>query len=282
MTEKRPYHYTVLRYVHDIRTGEFINVGVLLRATGSGDTRFRTRHTFGRIKAIFPDLDGDAFRTTMSAVDRALSRAVLHEEGKSSVNVMFIARSAIPDDDSALRWSEMGSGVSEDMETTLTRLFTRFVSRYDGKQSHRRSDDEVWRPVRQRLIDKAVPIYLEEKVIVGATDQVALKHAWKNGQWHAYEPVSLDLADAEGIKDKARRWRGHLAAVADGSSRERLKLHFIVGRPQNATLLPAYQNALAILRHADFNPEIFEESQIDELVTRIEDEVRSHQRQRHQ
>jgi hypothetical protein len=26
----QPYTYTILRYVHDIRTGEFLNVGVVL------------------------------------------------------------------------------------------------------------------------------------------------------------------------------------------------------------------------------------------------------------
>jgi hypothetical protein len=31
-TERTPYSYAVLRYVHDIGTGEFINVGVVVSA----------------------------------------------------------------------------------------------------------------------------------------------------------------------------------------------------------------------------------------------------------
>ena len=91
--------------------------------------------------------------------------------------------------------------------------------------------------------------------------------------------MSLDLADADGIRDKARRWRGHLAAVVDDVS-ETFKLHFILGAPQNPILRPAYQSAMGILRRAAFAPEIFEEGQVDDLVTKIEDEVRAHHRVR--
>jgi hypothetical protein len=45
-------------------------------------------------------------------------------------------------------------------------------------------------------------------------------------------------------------------------------------------LRPAYQSAMGILRRAAFAPEIFEEGQVDELVTKIEDEVRAHHRVR--
>ena len=69
----QPYTYTILRYVHDIRTGEFLNVGVVLHVPAPSDVLFRTRTTYGRAKSLFPDLDGEAFLDAMSAVRRALS-----------------------------------------------------------------------------------------------------------------------------------------------------------------------------------------------------------------
>jgi len=69
----RPYTYTILRYVHDIRTGEFLNVGVVLHVAGASDVLFRTRTTCGRVRSVFPDLDGEVFRDAMSAVRCALS-----------------------------------------------------------------------------------------------------------------------------------------------------------------------------------------------------------------
>lgn len=280
MTERMPYSYTVLRYVHDVMTGEFVNVGVVLHAQASRTLLFKVRNTIGRIKGAFPDLDVRAFKAAMTSAQRCLTRvAIDFERGDlfdEGGNALSFARAAIPLDDSSLQWSHLFTGLTDDPRKALERVFTRQVARYDGRSHVRRTDDEVWRPVRDLLAERKVPVDMQSKVVVGATDQITFPHAWKNGRWHAYAPVSLDLADAEGIKDKARRWRGHLAAVADGASAD-LKLHFIVGAPQNKELQPAYEAAVAILRKAPFSPEVFQEGQIDELVSQIEDEVRAHE-----
>jgi hypothetical protein len=114
-------------------------------------------------------------------------------------------------------------------------------------------------------------------VITGSLDDVTFKHAYKNGQWNVYEPVSFDLADEDGIKRKAREWLGHLAAaVVDDGDVEPFKSHFLVGAPTDARLNDAYQTAKEILRRAPNDPEIFEEDQIDDLVAQIEDEIRTH------
>jgi hypothetical protein len=279
MTQKRPYSYTVLRYVHDAMTGEFLNVGVVLHIPGAALLRVKTRKTVGRLKDVFPDLDRGAFKAAADSVDRAVRALTtsLREEGlrQTDWDAASLARKALSTDDSSLQWSPVGAGVTDDATQTLERLFARMVTRYDNKALHRRTDEDVWRPVRTKLLERGVKVDLHETVITGANDQIEFKHAWKNGKWHAYEPVSLDLADADGIKDKARRWLGHLTAVADGAS-EPLKLHFILGAPQNRNLCPAYENARRLLEQAPFNPEIFEEGQIDDLVSQIEDEVRAH------
>jgi hypothetical protein len=282
MTEPRAYTYTTLRYVHDVRTGEFLNVGVVIHDASLGRLVFKTRKTFGRPKRMFPDLDSDSFKAALQAVDRALEAQAKQlaetEEPAAGGNAVSIARRALPADDSTLQWSELGSGVTHDLMKALDRLYARMVPQYDSHTTPRKTDDDVWRPVRERLDCLNIPIQLEEKIVASATDEIAFKHAWKNGTWHAYEPVSLDLADAAGIKDKVRRWRGHLAAVADGTQEE-LKLNFIVGAPQDPALHSAYVNALTILRQADFSPTVFEDTQIESLVTEIEDEFRAHVQQ---
>jgi hypothetical protein len=100
---------------------------------------------------------------------------------------------------------------------------------------------------------------------------------WKNGCWHAYAPISFDLADADRIKDKARRWRGHLSAVAEGSD-EGIELHFVLGRPQNTSLMCAYEAARKILKGARFATEVVDENDLDDLVSTLEDEYRAHER----
>ena len=279
MTDNRPYTYTVLRYVHDVTTGEFVNVGVVVHAPDARFVGTRLRTTHGRLSAMFPDLDRDAFRSTMRSIERALKVIatnyaeddLFRAEGDAAV----IARSVLPADDSALQWSPVGAGLAGDMDQLLDRLFQRLVSSYDDKPERtKRNDEDVWRPVRDKLEQSGIASRLGKTTIHGEVDELQFKHAWKNGIWHCYEALSFDLADADNIKDKARRWMGHLAAVRDAS--EQFKPYFIVGAPHDTTLMPAYHDALAILRKSPVAAEVFSESQTDELVARIEAEVRAH------
>jgi hypothetical protein len=278
MSRKLAYTYIILRYVHDVATGEFVNVGVVMHAPSERRVLAKTRTTVGRIRGVFPDLDRNAFSAAMHAVQRALGK-IAKENAKEGLFVSegdagCFARRAVPTDDSSLQWSPVGSGLTADIEKTFERLYERFVSRYDTHSRHGRTDDDVWRPVLQKLEQKNLASRLQEKVISGPVDDIFFEHAWKNGYWHVYEPVSFDLVDADGIKGKAREWLGHLAAVVADGNVEPFKPYFIVGAPRDAKLRNAYDSALAILSRAPNNPEIFEEDQVDDLVARIENEVR--------
>jgi hypothetical protein len=277
MSDRRTYSYTVLRYVHDLLTGEFINVGVVIYVPSLSLVKVKTRPTIGRIKNAFPDLRRTAFTSAMKSIARGLRTVAKQHADKqllsSEMDAGSVARLALPADDSSLQWSPVGGGVTDDVDRTVERLYERLVGRYDSPSHHRRTDEDIWRPVREKIAERKVPVQLEEKILVGATDEIVFKHAWKNGKWQAYEPISLDMADAEGIKDKARRWLGHLSAVADAD--EKVKLHLVVGLPQDQSLMTAFDSALAILGKAPFEPSIYREDQVEELVNQIEDQVQA-------
>ena len=281
-TEKRAYSYTILRYVHDVVSSETLNVGVVMHAPASGFLKVQTRKTIGRLKHVFPDLDRREFLEAMRAVDRGLASIAKQAKGEPLFDRQVDARThalkVLPNDDSALQWSPVRAGLTEDPAKTFQRLYERYVVLYDQKADRRRSDEDVWRPVREKLAEREVNVPFEPKIVTGTQDQIEFKKAWKNGHWHAYEPVSFDLADADHIKDKARRWRGHLSAVADGTS-ENVELHFVLGRPQNASLMRAYEVAKTILEGARFATEVVDENDLDDLVSKLEDEYRAHQKQ---
>lgn len=277
MTTKEPYSYVVLRYVHDVLTGEFVNVGLIVVIPDRPLILTQARKTFGRIKDVFPDLDSEAYKRAIDAVKRGM-RSVereLKDEGsfKGEKTARDYARIALPLDDSSLQWSPVGTGLTTDPHKTFDQLYKRFVTRYDRPTKRHRTDNDVWRSLETKLKEHEVLIDFEPKQIQGNTDSVEFRHAWKNGRWHVYEPLSFDLADADNIKNKARRWLGHLAAVREGAPDD-VQVHFIVGQPQSATLAPAYNNAVEILQQVPFDKEIFEEKQIDKIVHQIEGEVR--------
>jgi Protein of unknown function (DUF3037) len=282
MTTKHPYSYVVLRYMHDVLTGEFVNVGLVMVAATEEKFLAKTRKTIGRIKHVFPDLDRDSFVDAMKAFDRGVRtvRRYVSSEGLFSdqKNAATYARQILPSDDSSLQWSPVGSGLSGNTDETFDRLFERFVGRYDTSSPKRKSDDDVWKPVRDMLTARGVDVEFQKKMVTGKADSIEFSRAWKNGSWHAYEPLSFDLADADGIKDKARKWRGHLAAVAEGVTDD-IQLHLLIGSPENRSLLGAYRSAFDILegiKGGPFNLVVVEESNLAELVNNIEDEVREH------
>jgi hypothetical protein len=280
MTPKEPYSYVVLRYIHDVVTAEFVNVGLVMVVPGRPLILTKSRKTFGRIKSVFPDLDSESYKRAVEAIERGMKsvQQSLKNDGLFGRDrtARDYARIALPFDDSSLQWSPVGAGLTADPQKTFEHLYHRFVTQYDRASDRRRSDDDVWRPVEAKLKEHGVNVELEPKRIQGNTDAVEFRHAWKNGRWHVYEPLSFDLSDADNIKDKARRWLGHLSAVKIGST-EDVQVHFIVGRPQNISLVPAYENAIKILRQVPFDNRVFDENEIEDFVKQIEDEVRHHE-----
>lgn len=55
-TARTPYSYIVLRYVHDIGTGEFINVGVVMTGARGSYIGAKFKTAYGRVKRRSPPL----------------------------------------------------------------------------------------------------------------------------------------------------------------------------------------------------------------------------------
>lgn len=277
MTDRETYSYTVLRYVHDVMTGEFVNVGVVVHAASGLKSKFRT--TYGRVSSVFPTLDEKAFKEALRAVRAGVDRLAKGERKaglfQSAPDAMAFARQALVEDDSSFQWSPPGSGVTRDLSATLDQLYDRFVARHEKHGTRRRDDADVWKPIREKLEELEIADRFQERTFRGSVDEITLD-AWKNGKWHAIEAVSLDLADAAEVKKKAHRIRGHLDSVADGLTDE-IVLNLVVAPPSSPDNLDAYNAARRILENAVFHPTIVEEDDAQELVARLADEIHAHE-----
>jgi len=278
MTDRRPYTYVLLRYRHDPLAGEFANVGVLLHEPGSGFLEAKVRTTLGpRLTKMFPTLNGDTFKSSLQSVARSVSKLGAREAGDmlaSLGDASSFARRVLPTDDSSFVWSPLGSGITDDPHRTLDKIYARFVAQYDGKAKASRDDAAVWRPVRDLLMARQIADRLQPKTIHSAVDQVEFDHAWKNGAWHCYQPLSFDLSSGENIREKAARWAGHMLALERAD--EAFKPYFVVGAPTNPHFHNAYERAIALLKLSPGSPEVIEEAAAETLVDRIEDELRAH------
>jgi Protein of unknown function (DUF3037) len=280
---RTPYSYSVLRYVHDIGTGEFINVGVVLTAPRASFVGAKFKVAYGRVKKAFPSIDTEVFRTRMRRLQATFDRlaegdlsAPISRGTKDGAPIEQLVHSVVRADDSSLQWSPPGSGLSKDLPATLTALYQRFVTKYDTEIAHvQRKDEDVWRRFRTELEKRNVLSHLEQKVIAVADDSVKFEHAWKNGAWHCYEPLSFDLASDASIKEKAHRWLGQVSSIKD--SREGFNVYFLVGKPTDAGLGEAYEQAVSILRKAPSSL-VVEEDGAEEFSESVAKAISDHER----
>ena len=280
MPERESYSYTILRYVHDVMSGEFVNAGVVLHAPSGLKSKFRT--TYGRVASVFPGLDELAFKGALRQIGAAIERLAKSENSagflQSSPDALELARKALVADDSSFQWSPAGHGISRDTNATLEQLYDRFVTKHEKHGVRRRDDADVWRPIREKLEELNIADKFQEHTFRGDIEEITLDHAWKNGKWHAIQAVSLDLADADRVRRKAHLIRGHLDSVVDGLS-DQLALNLVLGQPSKPELMDAYRTARKILANAKLKPDVFDEDETSALVGKFAEQIGAHEQQ---
>ncbi len=271
-----PYSFSVLRYVHDGVTNEFVNVGVALYSGDATYLKAKCTIQYGRITQLFDRIDGDRFKQLVRHIEdevirvgeRIKQRALPFAELGTTIEALL--RQVLPPDDSAMQFSPAGFGVSADLERTLAELYERYVERYTGQQDvPSRSDDEVWRVFREQLDKRNVR--LAPKRIIAPDYEYEFRAAWKNDVWHVYEPVSFDLVKPNSLVDKANHWLGRSASLSE--STEPFRLHLLVGAPQDPRLEPAFAKARNILRKMNGNPELIMETEAQKFAAELECEI---------
>lgn len=280
MNMRIPYSYSVLRYVHDTVTGEFVNVGLVMFSHEGAFLRFKTKSTMSRLTSMFPSLKTSAFKALMSSLRNRFS--VIEAEATAGLGIWEkksrldeVLLDALPKDDSSLVWSPVSTGVSADLAASYDKIFSRHITKFDQK-AHRktRSDEDVWRQFRKDLEKRNLLNFFESKNIAGKDDEVEFPFAWKNGIWHCIEPISFDLAASESIREKAHRWLGQITSVTD--SAEKFKVYLVLAKPQQSNLSGAFDKAVSILEKVPVASEIYIDSEMDSLVEKLQEQVKQH------
>ena len=280
MKNRTPYSYSVLRYVHDTVTGEFVNVGLAMFSAQGSFLCFKTKPTVSRITSMFPSLNTVAFKDLLKVLKSRFT--VISAEAKDGLQFVSKKRTleelllhAMPRDDSSLAWSPVSNGVCDDLPSTFDKIFARHITKFDQKSPRKnRTDDDVWRQFRKDLEKRNILNFFEKKNISGKDDELEFPFAWKNGIWHCIEPISFDLTASESIKDKAHKWLGQITSVTDSS--EKFKVYLVLAKPSHQSLVGAFDKAVSILQKAPVANEIYLEGDMNILVDKLQKQVRDH------
>jgi hypothetical protein len=277
---RTPYSFSILRYVHDPVTQEFINIGVAVYSREAGFLRAACSIHYARITRMFTKIDGNRFRQLtryiqeqIVAIGERLPSELPFEPGRA---IEHLLARVLPPDDSSVQFSHAGVGLSHDLDKTVAELFDRYVERYAPiSDSSRRDDEEIWRTFREPLDKRHVTAHLSPKRIIAPNYEYEFQHAWKNQVWHLYEPVSFDMVDGGSIVEKANRWLGRATSLND--SPESFKIHLLLGEPEDSRLQGNFMKAQNILNKMPGNKEFIRESEAEAFAEEFEREVRQHE-----
>ncbi|MDZ4796913.1 MAG: DUF3037 domain-containing protein [Bryobacteraceae bacterium] len=275
------YTFSVLRYVHDPVTQEFLNIGIAVYSAQTGYLRAKCTTHYRRITRTFTRIDGERFRQMtrfieerLTAVGKSLKSELPFESGRT---IEHLLARVLPHDDSSIQFAPAGGGLSQNLDQTTEELYERYVERYTPtKGVSRRDDDEVWRTFREALDKRHISAHLGPKRILAPDYDYEFERAWKNGIWHVYEPVSFDLTDGGSILDKANRWLGRATSLNDSS--ETFQLHLLLGEPQDERLHGTFLKAENILRKMPGRHELISEREAEAFAEELEREMREHKR----
>jgi hypothetical protein len=278
---RTPYTFSILRYVHDPVTQEFINIGVAVYSREAGFLRAVCTTHYARITRMFTKIDGNRFRQLtryiqeqVSSIGESLPTELPFETGGAIESLL--AR-VLPADDSSVQFSRPGAGLSQDLEKTTAELFERYVERYSlTSESSRRDDEDIWRSFREPLERRHITAHLAPKRIVAPNYEYEFQRAWKNGVWHVYEPVSFDMLDGGSIVEKANRWVGRATSLND--SLDSFQIHLLLGEPQDTRLQETFVKAQNILRKMPGRCELIRESEAEAFAEEFEKEIQQHEK----
>ena len=216
------YHFRVLRYVHDVSTEEFVNIGVVMWIPEHSTLMFRVNEQSRRLSGFFNNFDSKSYRQMIrnlrSSFNKvALDLPTLRLFKDNTENTSEIFYELVREDASCFQWSSLMSGISTIPEQRLDQLFEEFVIfRKSHEPVQRRNKRMIWSTVLKALKAHDLEKYVQFRVIMKAASfDCPFRMGWNNGIPQVLEPISLTLGDPVEIIDIANAWSGRLSILSE-------------------------------------------------------------------
>lgn len=278
MNIRKPFQFSILQYIHDSFTEEFLNVGLAFYSPTSPYFVVRILTKYRRITNTFPDASGEyikahliSLQSKFDAVGEHINNTQLSLQPRSE-SISDVLSSILPIDDSSIRFGTVHGGMTDDLDETFEDLYHRFVEAYlPSEKDDTRDESIIWKLYNRPLKNYNISARLQRAVIQTPKDELDFNHAWKNGNWNALQPLSFDLVHATSIKKKSHEWFTTNYIVSQ--TKEVGKIYYLLGKPlrESSALLKAYQAAKDLLGTGEFSKkiEIIEEQDAEEFAAKI-------------
>jgi hypothetical protein len=279
--KRSSYTYCVVKYVHDPAAGEMLNIGVLLYAPEFTFVAAQVELRYERLSDAFADFDGEHYKRSLKQFEEAITQ--FRDEMQNGLLPMYelpidaaaFGRLVWPDQELSFQLGPMLAGVTDNPQQTLEIIFDRMVnSQYQRKTQERRTDEQVWGDYQKVLAREQIVPVLRPKTFVAEGFELKYDHTYQNDLCHILQPVSLDYARVEGMKNKISRLLGESTALQGNA--ELGKVYLLLGRPRQEAQLPDYHKAKKLLDRMPVTHELVEETQAEEFARKLASEMRAH------
>ncbi len=129
------YEFCTLRYFHDVWTGEFLNIGVVLFSPEQDFLGWRIDHETQRPSSTFGDINKEllqGFTLNLAHLLQQTSQNIKsHPQVSKREGLSEILTRLLPHDDSSFQWGPMGGGITNSPEREFESLYERYVGRYE-------------------------------------------------------------------------------------------------------------------------------------------------------
>ena len=281
MNAKFKFQYSILRYRHDLITGEFINVGLVLFSSEARYFKAKMLNRYKRVTATFPRADGEFLKSYLDHLQfefDVISEGIQNEQlnlfadSKLPEALGGLLSKVLPHDDSSVYFEKPQFGLVEDLEKFFYDLYDRMVLHYMvDLDRDTRNDEDIWDLYRKPLLKTSVLSRLQRHIVRLSVDEYKFDHAWKNGKWKVLQPVSFDLKIPTNIRKKAREWVGATFVLKEEKNLGHL--YFLLGAPSlnNPDLIKAYNQTkeMLSLKQDGLSTTLIEENEAEDFANHI-------------
>lgn len=276
----KTYQYQLIHYIHDHFTGEFIIMGVIMYSpeTKFLDCKVATRYQ--RLNDFFPSANGKFTRRILLNIQQQVKKAAdtMQELFAPSEHLSVITQKILPNDNSAIRLSEVKTAIDIDMEAALNYLFYEMVEKSTAAIADKASlnDEEVWKTKYKEYFDKyGISGALTKHTVDTPTDEFNFDMAWENEVWHCYEPVSFYLVSKDAIKDKVYRWAGKVKGMQ--ATKEKVHLTLLASlNPEHSDLKGFIDNYIEVHNNKNITVDVVLEQDADAVARNIRKQMDEH------
>lgn len=273
----KKYEFQLLRFLPDLVSGEFVNVGLVLYCPEERFLMAAELRNVKRIHEFFPGADARHILRSAAFIKNQLqetSRQWADELNFPLPNKLSEITSALlPPNDAALFFTETFAGIDLSPKAAFDDLCKRLLFKYiEMPVTTSLTDEEVWNKLyKQHFKEKQLLSRLLPHTVRTSKDRFEFEHAWKNGAWHCYEPVSFELQQPDSVKKKVYHWKGKMQEL--GTSAEPVKIHLMTALPQQPELRRFVLDMLQGQTFGQAHLEIVQPEQAEQITSQLQLEL---------